>query len=66
MVNTQSASVVVLASVISIGPKVRGFSACQGRWIFKLKVLSTPFYGGEVTSSVSCKILRHVKNHCGV
>jgi len=42
-------------SVLAFGTQVRGFKPGRSRRIFKgEKILSTPFFGGEVKSFVSC------------
>jgi hypothetical protein len=54
-------------STLATRPKVRGFKPSQRRWIFKGdQNLQYPF-GGEVKPPATCrKILRHVKDPCGV
>ena len=43
-------------SVLAFGTQVRGFKPGRSRRIFKgEKILSTPFFGGEVKPSVSCR-----------
>jgi hypothetical protein len=58
----------LVINVLAIGPKVCGFKPGRERWLFKDdKVHSTTSLEGEVKPSVPCsKILRHVKNSCGV
>jgi hypothetical protein len=54
----------VMVSVLDIGLKVRKFKLGRGR---PLKIRSTPSFGVEIKPSSPChKILRHVKNPCGV
>jgi hypothetical protein len=57
-----------LVIVLAIGLNVRGFKFGRGRLIFKGdKIRSTTSFGGEVKPSATCrKILRHVKDPCGV
>jgi hypothetical protein len=55
--------------VFAIGLEVHGFRPNQGRWIFlrAIKFRSTTFFGEEAKQSASCrKVLRYVKDHCGV
>jgi hypothetical protein len=49
-----------MVSVLTIGPKVRGFETCRGRWTFKGdNISSTLSFGGEVMPETLCrKILR--------
>jgi hypothetical protein len=55
----------VMASVLDIGPKVRGFKLGRGDGFLRaIKILSTPSFGGEVKPSAPCcNILRNVKTH---
>jgi hypothetical protein len=57
-----------MISMLAVGPKDCGFKPGQGRLILgTIKIRNTPFFGGEVKPSASCrKILRHVKDPCGV
>jgi hypothetical protein len=55
----------LLVIMLAIGPKVRRFTSCQGRWVFlrAIKIRSTTSFRGEVKPAVPCrKFLRHVKN----
>jgi hypothetical protein len=52
----------LMVSVLDIGPKVRGFKRCRGRFIFKGDTSSTTSFGGEVKPSVACRsTLLHVE-----
>jgi hypothetical protein len=53
--------------VLAIGPKVRGFKVNRRRYILRaIKIRNTSF-GGEVKQSTPYrKLLRHVKEPCGV
>jgi hypothetical protein len=45
-----------VVTVFATGHKVRGNKPRRGRWILKAeKIRSTPFFGGEVKPSVSCR-----------
>jgi hypothetical protein len=53
---------VMIVSVLAIGPKVCGFKPGQGRNIFKGdKIRSTSSFGGALKPSVPCNNSRHVK-----
>jgi hypothetical protein len=53
--------------VLAIGTQVRGFTPGQSRRIFKgEKILSTPFFGGEVKPSVSCCSFTACKRYVSV
>jgi hypothetical protein len=57
---------VVMICVLAIGPKVRGFSPGRGWFLRAIKIRSTSSFGGGVKPLAPCKIIRHIKNHCGV
>jgi hypothetical protein len=45
-----------MASVLAIGPKVRG-----GEFLSAITIRNTPYFGGEIKPSAPCrKILRHI------
>jgi hypothetical protein len=59
----------LVVTVLVIGPKVRGIKPGPGRCIFSrvIEIRRTTSFGGEVKPSAPCrKILRHVKDPCGV
>jgi hypothetical protein len=47
-----------VVSVFAAGSKARGFKPGRGRWIIEeIKILSTPFFGGEVKPSAPCRLI---------
>jgi hypothetical protein len=55
----------IVAIVLAIGSKVRGFKPGRGQW--KIEILSATSFIGKVKPSVPCrKILRCVKYPCAV
>ena len=64
---TQKERVELRGSVLAFGTQVRGFAPGRSRRIFKgEKILSTPYFGGEVKPSVPCRSFTACKRYPNV